>query len=48
VKIPIILRKFFENMAAESGSLPLKEEEFTCMNLGTVGMTIESIRGQSQ
>jgi hypothetical protein len=31
VKIPLISRKIFENMAAESGSLPLKVGEFTCM-----------------
>jgi hypothetical protein len=31
VKISLILRKIFENMAAESVSLPLKEGEFTCM-----------------
>jgi hypothetical protein len=31
VKIPLILRKILENMAAESGSLPLKVGEFTCM-----------------
>jgi hypothetical protein len=31
VKIPLILRKIFENMAAESGSHPLIVGEFTCM-----------------
>jgi hypothetical protein len=31
VKIPHILRKIFENMAAKSGSLPLKVGEFTIM-----------------
>jgi hypothetical protein len=31
VKIPLILRKIFENMATERGSLPLKMGEFTCM-----------------
>jgi hypothetical protein len=33
VKTPLILRKVFENMAAERGSLPLKVGEFTCMLL---------------
>jgi hypothetical protein len=31
VKIPLILRKIVENMAAGSGILPLKVGEFTCM-----------------
>jgi hypothetical protein len=30
--IPLTLRKIFENMAAEFGSLLLKVGEFTCMN----------------
>jgi hypothetical protein len=29
MKIPLILRKIFENMASESGSLLLKVGEFT-------------------
>jgi hypothetical protein len=33
VKIPLILRKIFENMAAESGSFQLKVGEFTFMIL---------------
>jgi hypothetical protein len=33
VKIPLILRKIFESMAAESGRLPLKVGEFTCMEI---------------
>jgi hypothetical protein len=33
VKIPLILRKIFENMAAESGSLQLKVGEFTYMEI---------------
>jgi hypothetical protein len=31
VKIPLIVKKIFENMAAKSGGLPLKVGEFTCM-----------------
>jgi hypothetical protein len=31
VKIPLILRIIFENMTEESGSVPLKVGEFTCM-----------------
>jgi hypothetical protein len=31
MKIPLILRKIFKSMAANSGSLPLKVGEFTCM-----------------
>jgi hypothetical protein len=30
-KIPLILRKIFENIAAESGNLTLKVGGFTCM-----------------
>jgi hypothetical protein len=33
VKIPLILRKIFENMAAGSRSLPLKVGKFTCMDI---------------
>jgi hypothetical protein len=33
VKIPLILRKICENMAAESGSIPLKVGELTFMEL---------------
>jgi hypothetical protein len=30
--MPLILRKIFENMAAEKGRLTLKVGEFTCMH----------------
>jgi hypothetical protein len=43
VKILLILRKFFENMAAESGSLPLKVGGFTCMPCNVLAFSLSFV-----
>jgi hypothetical protein len=40
VKIPLILRKIFENTAGESGSSQLKVGKFTCMHYAHNGLPL--------
>jgi hypothetical protein len=47
MKIPLILRKIFENMAIESGSLPPKVGEFTCMYYEYCSNFVTIVKGES-